>query len=58
MIKTLISQKEILCAGFMFIKSNEKTLKYFNPKNILQKSFYKGNHDQTYLNKIKRKFQI
>ena len=50
-------KKEILCAGFMFIKSNEKTLKYFNPENISQKRLYKGNHDQTYLNKIKRKFK-
>ena len=32
--------KEILCAGFMFIKSNEKTLKYFNFKTS-PKSFIK-----------------
>ena len=50
-------KKEYLCAGFMFIKSNKKTLKYFNIENISKKSIYKGNHDQGYLNKIKRRFK-
>lgn len=38
-----------LCSGFMFIKSNSNTLKYFNPKNISFKSF---KNDQEYINSI------
>ncbi len=46
-----------LCAGFMFIKSNKKTLKFFNPDNLNAKkiSSYKT-HDQTYINKNKSRF--
>ncbi|MAR64477.1 MAG: hypothetical protein CMB83_00900 [Flammeovirgaceae bacterium] len=46
-----------LCAGFMFIKSNKKTLKFFNPENLNPKKIasYKT-HDQTHINKNKNKF--
>jgi lipopolysaccharide biosynthesis glycosyltransferase len=48
---------ENLCAGFMMIKSNKKTLKFFNPKNVNLKKVSKlKNHDQTYLIKNRRKF--
>ncbi len=46
-----------LCAGFMLIKSNKKTLKFFNPQNIKAGSFSKlTTHDQTYINRNKSKF--
>ena len=38
-----------LCSGFMFIKSNSNTLKYFNPKNIDFNSF---ENDQEYINSV------
>jgi len=46
-----------LCAGFMFIKSNKKTLNFFNPDNLNVKKItgYKT-HDQTHINKSKSKF--
>ena len=45
-----------LCAGFMLIKSNKKTLKIFEPTEKLEKIFLKyKTHDQTYLNKNKNK---
>ena len=42
-----------LCSGFMFIKSNEKTLEIFNPKNIENKRNIVGWDDQVYINEIK-----
>lgn len=46
-----------LCAGFMLIKSNKKTLKFFNPENIKLNKFNKlSTHDQTYINRNKSKF--
>ena len=48
---------EYLCAGFMFIKSNEKTKKFFNPKNIPKEEIMQGNHDQSYINKHKNNFK-
>ncbi len=46
-----------LCAGFMLITSNKKTLKFFNPKNIKAGSFNKlTTHDQTYINRNRSKF--
>jgi len=41
-----------LCSGFMFIKSNKKTRKIFNPTNV-KKDIKKGWGDQIYINKIK-----
>ena len=50
-------EKENLCAGFMFIRSNKKTLKFFNPKNVNMKRMSKlRHHDQTYLINNRRKF--
>ena len=45
------NHKNIKCAGLMYIKSNETTKKYFNPKNITYKTT-KGWTDQTYVNQI------
>ena len=43
-----------LCSGFMFIKSNQKTLEFFNPINV-EKDVKEGWGDQKYINKIKSK---
>jgi len=46
-----------LCAGFMFIKSNKKTLKFFDPKKMpIKKIVGYKTHDQTHINKSKAKF--
>ncbi len=46
-----------LCAGFMMIKSNKKTLKFFNPRNVpIQKIVKYRTHDQTHINKNIAKF--
>lgn len=51
--------KHTVCAGFMYIKSNKKTLKFFNPKNLNMKKIKKYRfHDQTHINKNKSKFKI
>lgn len=45
------------CAGFMFIRSNKKTLKFFNPDNLpIEKIINYRTHDQTYINKNLAKF--
>ena len=44
---------EILCTGFMFIKSNENTLKIFHPDNTRQYENFVGFDDQVYVNVIK-----
>mgnify|MGYP001349577748 CR=1 FL=1 len=46
-----------ICAGFMYIHSNEKTRNFFNPENVPFKKVvsYKA-HDQTYITKSKNKF--
>tara|TARA_B100000282_G_C31656051_1_gene455329 strand:+ start:86 stop:775 length:690 start_codon:yes stop_codon:yes gene_type:complete len=46
-----------VCAGFMYITSNENTKKFFKPEKKLIRKFnrYKT-HDQTYINKNKNKF--
>jgi hypothetical protein len=41
-----------LCAGFQFIKSNEKTLDFYNPEKVSLKEF---GCDQPYINKYKNK---
>ena len=49
--------KQTLCAGFMFIRSNKKTIKFFNPNNLnIEKISNYAFHDQTYINKNKNKF--
>ena len=46
-----------VCAGFMFIRSNKKTLKFFNPDNVpIDKIVKFRTHDQTYINKSLAKF--
>ena len=42
-----------LCAGFQFIKSNEKTKNFYNPERITLKNM--GECDQPYINKNKDK---
>lgn len=47
-----------VCAGFMLIKSNKKTLKFFNPENIpIEKLIKYRTHDQTHINKNLAKFK-
>ena len=47
-----------LCAGFMCIRSNKKTLKFFEPTEKLLNKFLKyKTHDQTHINKNKSKFK-
>ena len=47
-----------VCAGFMLIKSNKKTLKFFNPENVPFKKVIKYvAHDQTHINKSRNKFK-
>lgn len=48
---------ENLCAGFMYIKSNDRTIGFFKPTPKLIRKFNKyKTHDQTYINKNKKKF--
>ena len=54
---------DVLCAGFMFIKSNENTLTLFNPENVKKTRYDKdGNdkdwNDQIYVNSIKHKLKF
>jgi hypothetical protein len=45
-----------VCAGFMYIKSSEKMIKFFKPEKKLIRKFNKyKTHDQTYINKNKNK---
>ena len=44
---------EYLCAGFMKIKSNKKTIEFFNSKNISEELIMNGLHDQQYINENK-----
>lgn len=46
-----------LCSGFMFIKSSEKTIDLFNPKNV-EKHVRPGWDDQVYINQIKSKLKF
>ena len=45
-----------LCSGFMFIKSSEKTIDIFNPKNV-KKYVRPGWGDQIYINRIKHELK-
>jgi len=49
--------REWVCAGFMYIKSNKTTIDFFKPTKKLVRKFtrYKT-HDQSYINKNRRKF--
>lgn len=46
-----------VCSGFMFIKSNTKTLELFHPKNVENHKDKKGWDDQVYLNEIIEKLK-
>lgn len=48
---------EYLCAGFMNIKSNKDTLKFFNPESIPIETIMSGLHDQQYINENKDKLK-
>ena len=49
--------REWVCAGFMYIKSNETTKEFFKPTKKLVKKFTKyKTHDQSYINKNRKKF--
>ena len=49
--------REWVCAGFMYIKSNEITQEFFKPTKKLVKKFTKyKTHDQSYINKNRKKF--
>jgi hypothetical protein len=47
-----------LCSGFMFIQSNENTIKLFNPENIKKYKNTEGWDDQIYVNSIKYKLKF
>jgi hypothetical protein len=47
-----------LCSGFIFIKSNAKTLHLFNPTKMQVNKNEKGWGDQIYINKIKDKLKF
>tara|TARA_B100000925_G_scaffold291715_1_gene280947 strand:+ start:8401 stop:9096 length:696 start_codon:yes stop_codon:yes gene_type:complete len=46
---------EYLCAGFMKINSNTKTVNFFDSKNISKEMIMTGLHDQQYINENKNK---
>ena len=45
---------EYLCAGFMKINSNTKTVNFFDSKNISKEMIMTGLHDQQYINENKK----
>jgi hypothetical protein len=50
--------REWVCAGFMYIKSNETTKEFFKPTRKLIRKFTKyKTHDQSYINKNRKKFK-
>jgi len=51
------TSRQNLCSGFMFIRSNKTTLKYFDPAYVKANSIIaKGWGDQVYINQNKEKF--
>lgn len=42
-----------LCSGFMFIRSNETTLRIFDPSNVEKRQKECGFDDQVYMNEVK-----
>ena len=51
------NKNDVLCSGFMFIKSNSNTLNFFNPKYIEHKKNTIGWDDQIYVNNNKDKLK-
>jgi hypothetical protein len=47
-----------LCSGFMFIKSNDKTISIFNPENVKKYRNNEGWDDQIYVNAIRYKLKF
>jgi hypothetical protein len=47
-----------LCTGFMFIRSNERTLSVFDPKSSEQFKDVLGWDDQVYINSVRDKLKI
>jgi len=47
-----------LCSGFMFIKSNNKTIELFNPHHVEKNKNKVGWGDQIYINEIKDKLRF
>lgn len=54
--KSSDNNHENLCSGFMFIKSNQKTIDLFNPTSVA-KDVKEGWGDQNYVNNIKTKLK-
>ena len=52
------SDQGMLCAGFMFIRSNQKTRELLNPKHVEKYKYIQGWQDQLYINKILDKTSI
>jgi hypothetical protein len=54
-----VTDKNYLCSGFIFIKSNQKMINLFNPINVEKFKNIIGWDDQVYINNIKKyiKFQ-
>ena len=50
--ESLNEESLYVCSGFMFIKSNEKTLKLFNPEMMKKNNNTLGWDDQVYVNQI------
>ena len=50
---TLFDDGKMLCSGFMFIRSNEKTLSVFDPEKTVSLSLNRRWDDQMYINSIR-----
>jgi len=51
------NDNSLLCSGFMFLKSNEVTKKFFNPLNVENEKNKLGWDDQIYMNDNKNKLK-
>ena len=51
------NDNSLLCSGFMFLKSNEATKKFFNPLNVENEKNKLGWDDQIYMNDNKNKLK-
>ena len=58
LIQTEGIESNNVCSGFMFIKSNEKTISLFNPENVEKYKNKVGWGDQVYVNEIKSKLKF
>jgi hypothetical protein len=54
LIQTEVDDIGDFCTGFMYIKSNEKTLQVFNPDNVQLHKMPSNWDDQVYLNEIRK----